>query len=266
MTRRQNSTRDRAASISALRIIVADPEEVSLAGLELFLKSEPDLQTVGEARTGPETLRLVAETTPDLVVSELAMPGLSGIQITHSLHHRMRDESPKIVLLARDATNEQLLAALNAGVSALLVKAAARTELVCAIRAAAEGEATLSPRFTTQLLCNFVLVPTADEAEPPAELASLSARELAVLTGIANGASNLEIARELSLARATVKAHASSIFEKLGVRDRLQAALIAYRSGLVEPTLSGSPVASVRARIDHAATGSLDGAVAAVAG
>jgi DNA-binding NarL/FixJ family response regulator len=230
-----------------LRIVVADYEEVARAGFRFVFQRDPNIDVAGEACDGAEALELVARVRPAILVSDLSLPWLNGIQLAHSLQHRMGHDRPKIVLVARDVTDEQLRLALQARINGLLAKSTPGDEVIRALYAAANGEVVLSPRFTTQLLSNFTIVPVAGR-EPPADLACLSGRELAVLRGIARGASNSEIGRELDVAEATVKAHASNIFDKLGVRDRVQAAVLAHGAGLVEPLLpddeSGAAVRS----------------------
>jgi DNA-binding NarL/FixJ family response regulator len=220
------------------RIAVADHEELSRAGLRLFLDREPSAHVVAEARDGHEALDVVMRTRPDFLVAELELPGISGTAVAQSLRHRLGDSAPWVILVSREVTNRDFLTMFAAGVSGLLTRAAARSELLGALRAAEEGHLTLSPAFATQLLTRFSLVPATDEDEPPPELADLNDRELSVLARIARGRSYAEIASELHLARATVKTYASAIFEKLGVRDRLQAALLAHHAGFVEPSLA----------------------------
>lgn len=236
------------------RIVVADHEELSRAGLRLFLDREPSADVVAEGRDGHEALDVVMRERPDFLVAELELPGMSGVAVAQSLRHRLGDSSPSVILISREVTNQDFLVMFGAGVCGLLTRAAARSELLGALRAAEEGHVTLSPAFATQLLTSFSLVPATDEDEPPRELADLNERELSVLARIARGHSYAEIATDLHLARATVKTYASTIFEKLGVRDRLQAALLAHQAGFVEPSLArravrppnGAPACSQR--------------------
>lgn len=210
-------------------------------GLCHFLESRLGANVVGQAVDSRQALDLARRQRPDLMIYDLSLDPLNGIEFAVRMRELMTGTMPRILLLAREATNDDLLAALSVRVDGVIWKSTAHNELPVAMNSISERHFFLSPRFVTQLLSNFVLLPANANPTASPELRGLTDRELAVLGSISEGLSNEEIARKLHLAETTVKAYSSHLFEKLGVRDRLQAALLAISVGLVQPTL-GNPL------------------------
>lgn len=210
-------------------------------GLCHFLESHPGMHVVGQAADSRQALSQTLQKRPDLIIYDLNLGPLNGVEFVVRMRELMTGEMPRILLLGREATNDQLLTALSARVDGVIWKSAAHNELPVAMNSISAGHIFLSPRFVTQLLSNFVLLPANANPTASAEIRDLTDRELAVLELISKGLSNAEIANKLHLAETTVKAYSSRLFEKLGVRDRLQAALLAISVGMVQPTL-GSPL------------------------
>ncbi|WP_183297029.1 response regulator transcription factor [Cellulomonas cellasea] len=206
-------------------------------GFRLVLEAEDDLEVVGEAGDGLEAVQLTAQLRPDVVLMDVRMPGLNGIEATERV---VASGSPtRVLILTTFDLDEYAFAALRAGASGFMLKDARPAELVSAIRAVATGDAVVSPRVTRRMLEMFSdALPTAGQHVPaphPAHalLAQLTAREAEVLGAVAEGLSNNEIALRLYLSEATVKTHVGRILAKLGVRDRVQAVVLAYETGLV---------------------------------
>jgi DNA-binding NarL/FixJ family response regulator len=218
-----------------IRVVVADDQRLIREGLRALIAGEPDLAVVGEAADGAAAVELCARTPVDVVLMDLRMPVLDGIAATRRL--RARDDGPSVVVLTTFDTDELVLAALRAGASGFLLKDAPAETLFDGIRAVASGEATLAPTVTRRLLA-YVAAVAPSPAQPAPTLAGLTPREREVLVAIAQGRSNADIAADLVVSEATVKTHVSRIFEKLAVRDRAQAVVAAYESGLVHPRAS----------------------------
>jgi len=215
-----------------VRVAVADDQRVVREGLELVLRMLPDVDLVGSAGNGAEVVALVAATHPDVVLMDLRMPELDGVEATR----RIRAEHPgvHVVVLTTYADDESVFAALRAGARGYLTKDAGAEEIARAIARVAAGEALLDPTVQGRLLDRL----EADRlAAPPvpADAAGLTAREQEVLLLIAEGFSNTEIARRLVVEESTVKTHVNRIFAKTGVRDRAQVVAYAYRTGLARP-------------------------------
>lgn len=216
-------------------VLVADDQALVRTGLRMILQAREDIQVVGEARDGEEAVHLAAQTLPDVVLMDLRMPRVDGVQATQRLstsRHR-----PAVIVLTTFDEDELMYAALRAGAGGFLLKDARPAELVEAIRVVARGEALLAPRVTRRLLDRFVADLRPDAAAMP-DLADLTPRELEVLTLIAQAASNAEIAARLVVTEGTVKTHVSAILRKLRLRDRVQAVVLAYDIGLVRPRRS----------------------------
>ena len=215
-----------------LRVLLVDDEMLVRTGFRMILQHEPDIEVVGEADNGSTAVGEVQRTRPDVVVMDLRMPVMDGVQATH----RIVAEAPqtRVLVLTTFDADEYVVAALRAGASGFLLKDVETREFVRAIRVVAAGDALLAPSVTRRLLERFAtrLTPEADGAD---RLASLSPREREVLTLIARGQGNREIAEELSLAEATVKTHVSHLLLKLDLRDRAQLVILAYETGLVTP-------------------------------
>jgi two-component system, NarL family, response regulator LiaR len=205
-----------------IRILLVDDHEMVRAGLRAFLDLQEDMEVVGEAGSGEQALALVPGSSPDVVVLDLALPGMTGVEAVR----RLRENHPdvKVVALTSFAGQDMVLPAVRAGVAGYLLKDVGPEDLADALRAAAAGGSPLHPQVAATVMATV----TAQADDP------LTPREREVLRLIARGLSNRLIARELALAEKTVKAHVSAILAKLGVADRTQAALYAVRSGLVD--------------------------------
>jgi DNA-binding NarL/FixJ family response regulator len=214
------------------RILVADDQVLVRGGLRMILEAQPDLEVVGEAGDGHEALAQARELQPDLVLMDIRMPGLDGLEATKRLL-AAADPTPKVLVLTTFDLDEYVYEAIRAGASGFLLKSTPPAHLVEGVRAAMAGDALLSPEITRRLLERFTRRPP-PSADAPAELADLTQRELEVLRLIADGQSNAEIAATLVVSEATVKTHVNHILTKLRLRDRVQAVALAYRSGLMD--------------------------------
>jgi DNA-binding NarL/FixJ family response regulator len=214
------------------RILIADDEALVRGGMRMILEAQEDLEVVGEAQDGREALAQVRALQPDLVLMDIRMPHLDGLEATRRLLAGAQPH-PRVVMLTTFDLDEYVYEAIRAGASGFMLKSAPPRELVRGVRAVMEGDALLAPAITRRLLERFVERPPRTSATPP-ELGELTARELEVLREIAQGRSNAEIARALFLSEATVKTHVNHILTKLRLRDRVQAVALAYRSGLMD--------------------------------
>lgn len=214
------------------RVLIADDQQLVRTGFRLILDLEPDMEVVGEASDGAECVRLAAREDPDVVLMDVRMPVLDGIQATQRLTDA-RSRARVLVLTTFDL-DEYVYGALRAGAAGFLLKDAPREQLVAAIRQVAVGDALLAPSVTRRLIERFVHAAPADAALRR-QLATLSTREQEVLTLVARGQTNGEIARELFVSDATVKTHVARMLAKLGARDRIQAIVMAYEGGFITP-------------------------------
>jgi DNA-binding NarL/FixJ family response regulator len=214
------------------RIVVADDEALVRGGLRMILEAQPDLEVVGEAGDGGEALARVRELAPDLVLMDIRMPGLDGLEATRRLLSGSAP-APKVLVLTTFDLDEYVYEAIRAGASGFLLKSAPPADLVQGVRSVMAGDALLAPAITRRLLDRFIQRPPTG-GRTPAELSELSPRELDVLRRIADGRSNAEIAADLFLSEATVKTHVNHILTKLRLRDRVQAVALAYRTGLMD--------------------------------
>jgi DNA-binding NarL/FixJ family response regulator len=213
------------------RVLIADDQELVRTGFRVVLDAEPDLQVVGEAADGLAAIDAVAALRPDVVLMDIRMPNLDGIEATRRI--ASGDGSPHVLILTTFDLDDYVYEALRAGASGFLLKDARAEELCSAVRTVAAGEALLSPSITRRLIESYTRRPP--PTERPSALAELTPRELEVLKLIARGLSNAEIAGELVVGDATVKTHVARIFSKLDLHDRAQAVVLAYESGLVQP-------------------------------
>jgi DNA-binding NarL/FixJ family response regulator len=213
------------------RILIADDQALVRGGLRMILDAQPDLEVVGEAADGREALQRARELSPDLVLMDIRMPELDGLEATRRLLDR--EPSPKVLVLTTFDLDDYVYEAIRAGASGFLLKSAPPPQLVAGIRTVMAGDALLAPEITRRLLDRFVSRPPRS-AEIPPDFADLSQRELEVLRLIADGRSNAEIAADLFLSEATVKTHVTHILSKLRLRDRVQAVALAYRTGLID--------------------------------
>jgi len=214
-----------------IRVLIADDQALVRTGFRVILDAEPDLEVVGEAGDGRETVELVPQKRPDVVLMDIRMPNLDGIEATRRV--TALPHAPRVLMLTTFDLDEYVYEALRAGASGFLLKDAGADELLHAVRVVADGEALLSPSITRRLIADYARRPP--PSEQPAALAELTPRELEVLRLLARGFSNGEIARELVLGEATVKTHVARVFQKLDLHDRAQAVVLAYETGLVIP-------------------------------
>jgi DNA-binding NarL/FixJ family response regulator len=214
-----------------IQVLLADDQELVRSGFKLILELAEDIEVVGEAADGAEAVKLAKELQPDVVLMDVRMPDVDGIEATRRL--RQAGVEARVLVLTTFDLDEYVYAAVRAGASGFLLKDAPRDQLVTAVRTVARGEALLAPAITQRLIERFVARPPALEVAPAVQ--ELSARELEVLRLVARGLSNAEIAAELVVGEATVKTHVGRVLRKLGLRDRVQAVVLAYESGLVEP-------------------------------
>jgi DNA-binding NarL/FixJ family response regulator len=212
-----------------IRVLVADDQTLVRTGFRVILEAEGDIEVVAEADTGTEAIRQARLAKPDVVLMDIRMPELDGLSATEEILRH--PDPPTIVVLTTFDQNEYVFRALRAGAAGFLLKDAPSSRLIAAVRAAATGDSLIEPSITQRLVERF-----AESAQPvgtPPELAALTGRELDVLRLVARGFSNAEIAAELVVAETTVKTHVGRTLAKLGLRDRVQAVVVAYETGFV---------------------------------
>jgi DNA-binding NarL/FixJ family response regulator len=212
-----------------LRLLIADDQALMRAGFRMILEAQPDLRVVAEAADGVEAVELATRHRPDVVLMDIRMPRMDGVEATRRL------AGHRVLILTTINLDEYVVEALRAGASGFLLKDAPPEELVRAVRVVAAGDALLSPAVTRTLLDRVVQRLPAAPATLPAVLGDLTERELDVLRLVARGLSNSEIAAHLVVGETTVKTHVSHLLDKLGLRDRVQAVVLAYELGLVSP-------------------------------
>jgi DNA-binding NarL/FixJ family response regulator len=215
----------------SIRVLIADDQSLVRAGFRLVLENHEDVEVVGEASNGHEAIHSAGRLVPDVVLMDIRMPELDGIAATREITSR---HPARVLVLTTYDLDEYVYDALQAGASGFLLKDTPPTQLVDGIRAVASGEALLAPTVTRRLIEEFARIGPAKKSAP-AELEELTPRELEVLGLLARGLSNAEIAERLVLSDTTVKTHVTHLLGKLGLRDRVQAVVLAYESGLVTP-------------------------------
>jgi DNA-binding NarL/FixJ family response regulator len=215
-------------------IVVADDHEVVRAGFAALLDTQPDFTVLGTASDGSEAVRVCRELQPDVVLMDVRMPSLDGIEATRQLADA-GERGPRVLILTTFDLDEYVFDALRAGASGFLLKDVTAERLFDAVRVVAAGEALLAPAITRRLISEFTRLRPASDALPSAAVGALTPRETEVLRLVAEGLSNPEIAQRLVVTEETVKTHVSRILAKLGLRDRTQAVVAAYESGLVVP-------------------------------
>ncbi|MFJ8718148.1 response regulator [Streptomyces violaceus] len=217
-----------------IRVLIVDDQAMVRQGFTVLLGIQPDIEVVGEAREGREAVAKAAETAPDVVLMDIRMPGVGGIEATELITAAHPDI--KVLVLTTFDLDEYVYDALRAGASGFLLKDASSEQLAEAVRVVAAGEALLAPVITRKLIAEFSRLDDRPRAPLKERIGDLTERETEVLALIAQGLSNGEIARHLFVAEQTVKTHVGRILVKLGLRDRTQAAVFAYESGLVRPS------------------------------
>ena len=220
-----------------IRVVVVDDQELMRVGFRMVLGAQADIDVVGEAGDGAQAIRMAEELRPDVVLMDVRMPVLDGVEATKRI---VAAGTARVLVMTTFDLDEYVYSALQGGASGFLLKDTQPGHLVSALRAVASGDAVVSPSVTRRLLDRFAhTLPAVGVVVTPA-LASLTERETEVLSLLATGLSNLELAERLFLTEATVKSHVSSILRKLGLRDRVQAVVLAYQAGLVRPHASVS--------------------------
>ena len=216
----------------SVRLLIVDDQELVRTGFRLFLETQPGLAVVGEAGDGEEAIERVRELRPDVVLMDIRMPTMDGVEATAKLTSGAIEPAPRVLVLTTFDLDEYVFGALRAGAAGFLLKDTPRERLIEAIRVVHSGEALLSPSITRRLIEDFAA--RSDPIEPPtAVLAELTPREREVLVLVAHGLSNAEIGARLVVTEATVKSHVGAVLLKLGLRDRVQAVVFAYEHGIV---------------------------------
>lgn len=216
-----------------IRVLLADDQALVRAGFASLLDAEDDIEVVAQAADGDEALRLAARHTPDVILMDIRMPGLDGIQATRKIANDPRLSSTHVVIVTTFELDEYIFEGLRAGAAGFLVKDTEAPDLIRAVRVAARGEALMSPKVTMRLIETFAMN-TRETTRPP-ELDLLTPREREVVVAIASGLSNEEVADRLYMSASTAKTHVTRAMSKLGVRDRAQLVVLAYETGLVRP-------------------------------
>ena len=219
-----------------MKVFLVDDQALVRAGFRMLIDAQPDMEVVGEAGDGREALEALAVRRADVVLMDVRMPGMDGVEATRRLLER--DPAPKVIVLTTFDLDEYVFEALRAGASGFLLKDTLPDDLLAAVRVVAEGEALLAPKITRRLIEQFVEQPAATTAEPNPALETLTEREREVLAAVAHGLSNAEIAEQLFMSHATAKTHVSRLLTKLYARDRAQLVMIAYEAGVVTPGAS----------------------------
>jgi DNA-binding NarL/FixJ family response regulator len=215
-----------------IRVLVVDDQALVRGGFRMILDSQPDIEVVEEAADGAAALELCRRLRPDVVLMDVRMPGMDGLEATRQL--LATGQGPRVLMLTTFDLDEYVYDALRAGASGFLLKDVQPEQLTDAVRVVAAGETMLAPAITRRLVQQYVRRPRPGTQRPDV-LESLTERELSVLASMARGHSNTEIAAELFLSKTTVKSHVTHLFRKLQVHDRAQAVVMAYESGLIEP-------------------------------
>ncbi|MGH3404620.1 MAG: response regulator [Streptosporangiaceae bacterium] len=217
-----------------IRVLVVDDQELVRAGFCVILEAAEGIQVAGEAANGAQAVARAAALGPDVVLMDVRMPEMDGLEATRLITRGERDAGPRVVMLTTFDLDDYVYEALRAGASGFLLKDAPRHDLIAAVRRVAAGDALLAPSVTRRLIEAFARRPP-ETAPSPSRLASLTARERDILLRLARGRSNAEVAAELFVSETTVKTHVGHLLAKLGLRDRVQAVILAYETGLVVP-------------------------------
>ncbi|MFD7496591.1 response regulator [Streptomyces sp. NPDC059832] len=216
-----------------IRVVLADDQPLVRSGLRVIMADHPDLEVVGEAATGTEAVQLAGEVSPDVVVMDIRMPGMDGIEATRRI--MAGPATARVLVLTTFDEDDYVYGALRAGASGFVVKDMALDDILAAVRVVAAGDALIAPGVTRRLIADFVQRPGAVPERSPRPVDGITEREREVLTLIGRGRSNTEIAEDLFITVATAKSHVSRLLTKLGARDRVQLVITAYEMGLVTP-------------------------------
>ncbi len=221
-----------------IRVAVVDDQALVRAGFTVLLRTAADLEVVGEAADGRAAVDLVSQKRPDVVLMDIRMPGMSGVEATALISGDERLSTTRVLILTTFDLDEYVFDALRAGASGFLLKDTLPGDLLAAVRVVAAGEALLAPSATRRLMAEFARRPASQPATAPVTVDQLTPRELEVWAAVARGLSNGEIADTLFMSYATAKTHVSRLLTKLGARDRAQLVILAYESGVVSPGAS----------------------------
>ncbi|MFK0097408.1 response regulator [Streptomyces sp. NPDC091040] len=221
-----------AGAASVIRVLLADDQPLVRAALRMVMADTPDIEVVGEAGTGEEAVRLAARLAPDVVVMDIRMPGMDGIEATERI--TAQGGEAHVVVLTTFDDDDYVYGALRAGAAGFLVKDMALDDILAAVRVVASGDALIAPSVTRRLIKEFAARPS-PSAPAPAPLTAITDREREVLVLVGCGLSNAEIAERLVISVATAKTYLTRLLAKLGARDRVQLVIIAYEAGLVAP-------------------------------
>ncbi|MFF8597068.1 response regulator [Streptomyces sp. NPDC015220] len=214
-----------------VRVVLADDQPLVRSGLRVIMADHPDLEVVGEAATGAEAVQLARDAGPDVVVMDIRMPGMDGIEATRLI--TAGSATTRVLVLTTFDEDDHVYGALRAGASGFVVKDMALDDILAAIRVVASGDALIAPGVTRRLISDFIRRPAAVPERSPRPVEGITEREREVLTLVGRGRSNTEIAEELFITVATAKSHVSRLLTKLGARDRVQLVITAYETGLV---------------------------------
>ena len=218
-----------------IRVVVADDQALVRAGFTVLIRSAPDIEVVGEASDGEEAVAVATRERPDVILMDIRMPGTDGLEATRRITADERLAETKVLILTTFDLDEYVFEALRSGASGFLLKDTLPDDLLAAVRVVAGGQGLLAPSVTRRLMEEFARRPAAAPVEPPLGFDTLTERELEVLTAVARGLSNTEIADSLFMSPATAKTHVSRLLMKLQVRDRAQLVVLAYEAGVVAP-------------------------------
>jgi DNA-binding NarL/FixJ family response regulator len=218
----------------SVRVLIADDQALVRAGFKMILEAEPEIEVIGEAEDGVEAVEMIKRLKPDVALMDIRMPRKNGLEATREIVNGGGDSPTRVLMLTTFDLNEYVYEALRAGASGFLLKDVPAEQLVAGIQVVARGEALLAPSITRRLIEEFAKNSPVERAAPK-EIAELTARELEVFKLISRGMSNAEIAAELIVSETTVKTHVARILMKLHLRDRVQAVVYAYESGLSQP-------------------------------
>ncbi|MEE6280102.1 response regulator transcription factor [Georgenia sunbinii] len=237
MTLRHDTPQDTGDGVAPIRVAIVDDQQLVRAGFALVINSQPDMTVVVEAGDGAQALRLLESYETDVVLMDIRMPGMDGLTATEQLTSRpsVTGASPKVVILTTFDLDEYVMRAIKAGSSGFLLKDTPPEDMLAAIRTVHAGDGVIAPSSTKRLIEHLADILPDEQKASPAVLDGLTDREREVLVLMARGRSNTEIAADLFVAEATVKTHVGRVLSKLGARDRVQAVVVAYETGLVAP-------------------------------